>query len=320
MSRLARAPARVVVGAAAIVIALSGADGFHAQTFRTGVNLRVLQVAVTDVRGQRIAGLTRGDFTVYEDDTPRAIAQFSTDRAPISLGILVGASGSMAGRRWDDARLALAALLARFTPEDRIFLSAFNTAFHLLVPWTSDHESLLRGLSGLTPNGGTYLYSSVSKALPILDDGPHRKKALVIISDGDDNEKMVGLNKDLLRRAVRQAQQSEALVYVIGIGTAKPPPEVWFTLDADARRRLFYEQPVDVELLKQLSDPTGGYTQLVSSSEQLSSTIISIADDLSAQYTIGFESSPSDGRYHALRVTTRQASDVVRTRAGYESE
>jgi len=141
----------------------------------------------------------------------------------------------------------------------------------------------------------------------------------VIISDGDDNEKMAGLNRDLLARAVRQAQQSEALIYVIGIGVPKPPLEQWFALNSEARLRFFYDPPVDVDQLRQLTDPTGGYTQLASSSADLPSTVISIADDLSAQYMIGFESQFSDDRVHTLGVTTRSPSYRVRAKTGYAS-
>jgi hypothetical protein len=154
----------------------------------------------------------------------------------------------------------------------------------------------------------------------MLDRGPNRKKALVIISDGDDNERMAGLNRELLVRAVRQARQSEALIYVIAIGVPKPPLEQWLSLAPEARRRFFYDPPVDVDVLRQLTDPTGGYTQLAPSTTDLRSTVISIADDLSAQYMIGFESEHADGRPHALKVTTHNSRNLVRAKTGYAGQ
>ena len=236
---------------------------------------------------------------------------------PVSLGILIDTSGSMRGRRFSDAQDALAKLLERFHDDDRMFLAVFNSRFNLLVPWTGDHAALVRSLSGVIPSGGTYLFSSVSAALPVLDGGPNRKKALVIISDGDDNEMMAGLNRGLLARAVQQAQQSEALIYVIGIGTAKPSMQQWMLLDEQARLKFFYDPPVDVEMLRRLTDPTAGYTQLVSSSADLSSSIISIADDLSGQYMIGFESGHADRKFHPLKVTTRDSRYRVRAKTGF---
>jgi VWFA-related protein len=264
-----------------------------------------------------VNGLPRDEFTVFEDGVERPLDQFSSGWTPISLGILIDASGSMEGPRLADARQAVTKLLERFRADDQIFLGMFNNSFTLLVPWTNDHAALVRALSGVKPRGGTYLYSSISAALPILSRGPNRKKALVVISDGDDNEKMAGLNRDLLKRAVQQARQGEALVYVIGIGVPKPPANQWFALSPEARLRFFYDPPVDVEMLRQLTDPTGGYTQLVSSSGDLASTVITIADDLGAQYTLGFDSKYADGRFHTLKVVTRNPDYRVRAKTGY---
>ena len=295
------------------------AGGAAAQTFRSAVNLVVLQVTVTGADGRFVAGLSSDRFSVFEDDAERPIRQFSAERVPVSLGILVDASGSMEGRRLADAQQALGRLLERFRDDDQTFLGVFNNTFQLLVPWTTNHAALLQPLSGVTLRSGTYLYSSISAALPVLNGGANRKKALVIISDGDDNERMAGLNRDLLTRAVQQAQQSEALIYVIGIGAPKPSTEQLMALDPETRRRYFYDPPVDVDLLRRLTDPTGGYTQLASSTADLASTVISIADDLSAQYMIGFESAYSDGTFHTLKVTTRDPRQRVRAKTGYAS-
>ena len=227
----------LAAGCAAMLMA----GGAAAQIFRSGVNLVVLQVTVTDSDGRFVTGLSRDEFSVYEDRVERPIEQFSAAREPVSLGILVDVSGSMEGRRFADAQQALGKLLERFHDDDQIFLGVFNHTFTLAVPWTNDHAALLKSLSGVKPQGGTYLYSTVSAALPVLNRGPNRKKALVIISDGDDNEKMAGLNRDLLDHAVQQAQQSEALIYAIGIGVPKPPPEQWFAPSPETRLRFFYD-------------------------------------------------------------------------------
>jgi Ca-activated chloride channel family protein len=287
-----------------------------AQTFRTGVDLVILPVIVTDSGGQFVGDLARDDFSVYEDDRPRPIEQFSAERVPVSLGILLDVSGSMEGVRFADAGQALARLLERCRQDDRIFLAVFNEAFRLLVPWTSDHAALVQGLSGVRPRGGTFLYSAVLAALPLLDQGANQKKALVIISDGDDDEEPAGPNTGRLKQAVQQSQASDAVVYALGIGRPRPP--LGQLLDANQARQLLYEPPVDVDLLRQLTDPTGGYAQLVSSSADLSSTVIRIADDLSAQYVIGFESAqPADGRTHTVKVRVRNPDLRIRTRSEY---
>ena len=197
-----------------------------AQTFRTGVNLVILPVTVTDPDGRFVGALSPGDFSVFEDDRERPIAQFSAERVPVSLGILIDISGSMAGVRFADAQVALSKLIDRLQDDDRVFLSVFNETFRLILPWTGDRAALMRSLSAVAPRGGTSLYQAVSTALPILNAGPNQKKALVIISDGDDNSRPGGIvNRDALERAVQQARASDAVIYVVGIGRPKPPLE-----------------------------------------------------------------------------------------------
>jgi Ca-activated chloride channel family protein len=292
-----------------------------AQTFRTGVNLVILPVTVTDPGGRFVGALTRDDFTAYEDDLERPIEQFSAERVPVSLGILMDISGSMTGVRFSDAQAALGKLLDRLRDDDRVFVAVFNQTFRLLLPWTANRDAASRALAGIVPRGGTSLYSALSAALPVLNDGPNRKKALVIISDGADNSKPGGIvNREGLSRAVQQARESEAVIYAVGIGRPKPPLDELLRQmqDPATRLELAYDPPVDLDLLRQLTDPTGGYSQLVPSSADLSSNVIHIADDLSAQYVLGFEpAEPSDGKTHAVKVTVAIPGLLVRTRSAY---
>src|SRR5439155_21687022 len=133
---------------AALIMGICGTALLYAaaaQTFRTGVNLILVSVSVTNSSGQFVGDLKRDDFSVYEDNLQRPIEQFSAERVPVSLGILVDISGSMEGARFSDARAALEKLLERFRDEDRMFLAVFNETFRLLVPWTNDHTALVGG-------------------------------------------------------------------------------------------------------------------------------------------------------------------------------
>ena len=305
--------------ALAALAVLSPAPPAAAQTFRTGVNLVILPVTVTNADGRFVGALTRSDFSVYEDDHERLIEQFSAERVPVSLGVLIDISGSMLGVRFADARVALGKLLDRLRDDDRVFLGVFNDSFRLVLPWTNDHAALTNAMARVVPRGGTSLYDALSTALPVLNDGPNRKKALVVISDGADNSKPGGIiNREGLNAAVQHALASEAVIYAVGIGRAKPSFDELMKLDAAARLQMAYDPPVDLELLQQLTDPTGGYSQLVASSANLSSTVIQIADDLSAQYVLGFESAqPLDGTSHTLKVTVATPGLRVRSRSGY---
>ena len=292
-----------------------------AQTFTNRVNLVVVPVSVSDPGGTFTGKLARTDFTLYEDGAERPIEQFTAERVPVSLGLLIDISGSMAGARFADARVTMDKLLERLGPDDRVFLSTFNETFRLVMPWTGDHQAMTRAMAAVTPKGGTFLYRAISSALPILNGGPNQKKALVIISDGEDNETVGGApNRVGLARAVTQAMASDAVIYAIGIGPPKPTNEEMFAQlrDPATRQRLLYDPPIDVDELRRLTDPTGGYTQLVPTSATLSSTVIRIIDDLSAQYILGFESAhPQDGQPHALRVTVKDRNLKIRARSQY---
>jgi Ca-activated chloride channel homolog len=307
--------------AIAAAAALACRSAAAAQTFRSGVNLVVVPVSVSDPGGSFTGKLAKSDFTIYEDGVERPIEEFTAERVPVSLGLLIDISGSMAGTRFADARAAMDKLLDRLGPDDRVFLSTFNESFRLVMPWTGDHQALTRAMATVTPKGGTFLYRAISAALPILDGGPSQKKALVVISDGEDNEEVGGAqNRAGLARAVAQATASDAVVYTIGIGPPKPPMEEMLKLlqDPATRRGIIYDPPIDVDAMRALTDPTGGYTQLVPTSATLSSTIIRIVDDLSNQYVLAFESAhPQDGKPHALRVTARDRNLKVRARTQY---
>jgi VWFA-related protein len=318
----AAAPANVAAIVVALTIAASiAASHLGAQTFRSSVNLVIVPVSVSDPAGQYVGDLTQSDFVVYEDGRERPIEDFSSERIPVSLGTLIDISGSMAGQRFADAQEAMSKLWARMTPDDRVFLATFNERFQLVAPWTNDRGALSRAIAGVKPSGGTFLYRAIASALPLLDDQVNRKKALVLISDGDDNEKPGGIvNREGLAQAVAQAIRSDAVIYAVAIGRPKPPLEEMIRqmTDPEARRQNLYDPPIDVDQLRRLTDPTGGYSQIIAASSALPATVIRVVDDVSRQYVLGFEpASAADGRPHTLKVAVRDSRLKVRARTEY---
>src|SRR5262245_22465142 len=198
------------------------------------------------------------DFAVYEDDVRRPIAQFAAEQVPVSIGVVLDVSQSMRGARFDDTRKALQLLIDVLTADDEIFLLVFSDTPKLIVPWTHDGRSVSTALGRVVPSGNTALFSAVTKALPILAAGKNRKKAMLIVSDGNDRE------IDSMRRRLTddemsiqsfrrfafargEIRKSEALVYAVGIGSSNA------TKDARAYDAL------DMSKLRELADPTGGY-------------------------------------------------------------
>ncbi len=310
--------------------------------FRTGVNLINVTATVTDARGRFVGGLTRDDFTIYEDGEQVDVTQFSNERVPVSLGIALDTSGSMEGRKMDAARTALDRFLYELlAPDDEIFLYEFNYTPELLQDWTVDRDRVSRALRGIRPRGGTAMYDAVAESVPRVAEGQHRKKALLIISDGNDT------NSETDVRALRQLiRESEALVYAIGIDgesrragwnprgrsipipSPRPNPSPFPFPGGGGRAPQLptgrpagggnQEDRVNVSALRDLTDDSGGRTEIVRDAGDLDPATAGIARELSQQYYLGYPSdSEPDGRWHAIRVEVRDPAYRVRARRGY---
>jgi Ca-activated chloride channel family protein len=314
--------------------------------FKSGVELINVTATVTDANGRFVPNLRQEDFLIYEDNEPQQVTHFSAERVPVSLGIAVDTSSSMMGEKIESARSALDRFLYDLLdPQDEIFLYQFSNDPTLLQGWTTDRQRLSRALGRLNPHGGTAMYDAVAEAVPLVQQGQFRKKALVVISDGNDTS-----STTRLRDVQQQIRESEALVYAVGIdcsGTSNSPIR---------RRGSIFEQrrppiplpfpmpggrggwprpmpqppnqpggwtspcsdPVNVAALRDLTDDSGGRTELIREPRDLDPATANIADELSKQYYLGYPApGKKDGRWHAIRVEVRNHNYRVRARRGY---
>ena len=172
-----------------------------------------VSATVTDASGRFVPNLRKEDFVVFEDGEEQTITHFNAERVPVSLGIVLDTSGSMAGEKFDHAQASLDRFLFDLLDaNDEVFLVRFSTDPTLEQGWTTDKGRISRALRRITPRGGTAMYDAVAEAVPLADQGTNRKKAILVISDGNDtnSETHVSEVKQLVR-------QSEVLVYAIGI-------------------------------------------------------------------------------------------------------
>jgi len=338
--------------AIALAVSLSGQEpparppdqGFR---FKSGVDLVNVTVTVSDYNGRFVSGLGADDFRVYEDEQPVTVTHFSPERVPVSLGIALDTSGSMAGDKIQNAQTALNRFLYDLLDrDDEIFLYRFSNQPVLLQTWTKDRQLLARALGRITPNGGTALYDTVADAIPLAQQGQHRKKALVVISDGNDTSSQTTVNE--VRQQIRE---SEVLVYAIGIDgesestpTFRPPPRAPIPVPQPfppirGRGRPGWPQPappttggggggwsrgtpnddrVNVVALRDMTDDSGGRTEIIRDPRDLNPATAGIADELSKQYYLGYPSpGKKDGRWHSIRVEVRSGNYRVRARRGY---
>ena len=218
-NRIARCTAALAVAGGVAWVSygqLGAQDGFR---FRSGVELVNVTVTVTDRSGRFVAGLTHTDFAVYDNEQPVEITHFSADRVPVSVGIVLDTSGSMAGDKIERARASIERFLDQLAdPEDELFLYGFASDVRLIQDWTNNRDAVSEGLRRVDAVGGTAMYDAAIQAVRKAQDGRNRKKAVVLISDGNDTSSSRGLRD--VRRVVRD---SEVLVYAIGIdGSGEP--------------------------------------------------------------------------------------------------
>src|SRR5687768_11997050 len=212
---IARLPAAAVLAAAAITsLGAQSQEGFR---FKSGVDLINVTATVTDDDGRFVSGLQKENFSLFEDGRAQEITHFSSERVPVSLGIALDASGSMTPDKMSAARSAIDRFVYDLLGEDdELFFLEFSNRPRLVVDWTTDRREISRAVTRVSPAGGTAMYDAIADALPTASSGRHPKKALLVISDGNDTNSLMSVGQ--LRHLIRE---SEVLVYALGVdGTA----------------------------------------------------------------------------------------------------
>ena len=363
MGTLKRSAALAAMAIAASLAALSAQErqgsssGQESFRFRSSVELINVTATVSDGRGRFVSGLRQEDFRVYEDGELRPITHFTAERVPVSLGIVLDTSGSMEGEKMLAAKQALQRFLFDLLgPEDEVFLYRFDNRPDLVHPWTRDKEQIAADLRRIQPRGATTLYDAVAEAIPLAGTGRNRKKAILIISDGNDSSSYTKIEE--LKRLIRE---SEVLVYAIGIDAmtqSQPYRRPWFPTILQQRRPTPFPFPipgggrtpptlppryppspppisnpgpsspsrgtgrdeaVNVRVLREITDTSGGRTEVIWQPRDLDGATAGIADELSKQYFLGYPAGNDkrDGRWHSIRVEVSHADYVVRARRGY---
>jgi VWFA-related protein len=267
--------------------------------FSSGVEITSVTATVTDKDGRLIHDLPRDLFEIYEDGVKQTITQFTRDRVPVGLGVLLDVSDSMFGQRIQDARAAVDRFLFDLLdPADEFFLIAFNHAPKPLTGWTREQTDVQRALAGLRPSGGTAIYDSIVSAMPLVEHRNRQRAALLVISDGADTASTATL------RDVRSALlRSDAFVYAIAI---------------DSPEHRVINTRINPQLLREITTESGGRTEVVERTADLEQATARIAEELNSQYLLGFSSPKgADGQFHSLRVRVTNADYRVRARNGY---
>ena len=287
--------------AGVLVLACALGAAVSAQNFRSNILTVPVTVTVVDGNGRLITGLTQQDFEIFEDGTLQTVTTFTNERVAVSLGVLLDASDSMRGQKISDAGMAVERFVGDLLrAEDEAFIGLFNHRARLASAWTRPPSSLRDRLTAIVPTGGTAIYDAVAQSAEMFDRRTKPRAALVVISDGADTA-----SDRSLQQARDAVVRRDAFVYAIAIDS----PGV-----AASTR-------VNPAALRDLTGPTGGYTEVVHEAAELGPATQRIAEELNSQYTIGYTPLRSlDGSWRTIRVRVKGQPYYVRARQGYMAD
>jgi Ca-activated chloride channel homolog len=274
-------------------------------TLNVDVGLVQLPVSVLDRQLRLVPGLKKDDFRIFEDGVAQTITVFNREDVPLSVGLVIDNSGSMNNKRSRVNAAALAFIRAN-NPEDETFIVNFDQETYIEQDFTNNINDLIHALSGLNTRGETALYDAVYLSADHLQNGKRDKKALVVISDGEDTA-----SRYTLPKVVEALRKSNVTLYAIGL-----------LEERDGRRRRRSPAQTAREALQEFASVTGGQAYFPKSLDEVEEICKRIAHDLRNQYSIGYFSSNKnlDGAWRKVTVTlnTKNSSQTtVRTKPGY---
>lgn len=265
------------------------------ETLKVDVNLVLVNASVSDLSGRLVAGLDRKDFQLTEDGVAQHVEYFSVEDLPISVGLVFDTTGSMADKL-PAARDAARAFLKTSNPHDEYFLIEFADRPELVEDFTTDLTKLEKRIFSTSARGLTPLFDAVQMGLDKIQSARNTKKALLVITDGEDNNSRSTFSE--IRELTRH---QDVQIYAIGlVGTVQGQTTI-----------------------KDLVETTGGRAFFPSSVSQLSDICTRIAIELKSQYLLGYRSTNQvkDGTWRAIRIDVDPPKGLpplkVRAKLGY---
>lgn len=280
------------------------------QPIKLTTDLVSLNVMVTDQSGRAITGLKQGDFKVYENGTEQAVSFFSAEEAPVSWALILDRSGSMMGMMRDVYRAALH-IVDEGTEQDEVLVATFNDRVEMVTDFLSDRHRLENSLLGLRADGTTALWDAVAFGVDRVKRGKHRKKVLVVVTDGQDNASTLKF-----RELIERVEEDEVLIYPVGM----------FEAGGEVMRDLIkmgLEEAYPQLELEKLAEATGTQAHFPNNIEECKRAMKEIAREVSQQYSLGYypANTARDGKWRKIQVKVSAGDGkiryVARTRAGY---
>ena len=284
---------------AAIAAVFLYTQDFHVQAegsgvgpqFTSSVNLVEVYASVVDANGQPVKGLTMDDFEITEDGASQTISAFTAGEFPLTAALALDSSFSMAGKPLSIVQGAARAFLGALRPSDEAVIISIGSQVAVLAHAGDSRAEQLAAVAGLTAWGTTALHDAIIASIEAVD-GARGRRALIVLSDGDDR-----YSEASAADAIARARRSNVMVYPIALGRIRPP------------------------LFAELSTLTGGRSFHARDLERLEQTLTTIAAQLREQYLLGYSPSrpPVSGadEWRSIGVRVKKPGVSVRARDGY---
>lgn len=281
-----------VAGLAAAVDSRSAQEPSAPFRFRTEVRTVLVPVSVKDASGRPVSDLPASAFTILDQGEERPIVFFDERDEPLSTVLVLDVSSSMRGERLSESKRAAKTFVERIerdvrnegnAPSSEVALVAFDDRARIVLPWVTDARRVLRDIDAVEAGGGTAFYDAIDTALDLVESARNRRQAIVVLSDGKDEDS--NQSYEALRQRV---EASEASLFAVGFYSAEE--RRWFT----PSRQYFKEPAFEVNLnpawvLAELASATGGLALFPANGQDLAPVFESIAAELRHQYLLGFE-------------------------------
>src|SRR5271154_4030823 len=270
---------------------------------RVDATLVQINVTVTDPLNRFVTGLEKEHFKLFEDKVEQEIVQFSSEDAPLSIGLVFDTSGSM-GSKLQKSRQAAAQFFKTANPADEFFLVQFNDRPELVVPFTTDTENIQTRLQFAQSKGKTALLDGVYMAMNQMKKARNPRKAILIISDGGDNSSRY--TETEVKNAVREA---DVQIYAMGI------------FEGMASRGRTPEELSGPALLSELTEQTGGRHFAVDNLAELPDVAAKIGIELRNQYMLGYspKNATRDGKYRRVQVRLVKTTGLPQLKASFRT-
>jgi Ca-activated chloride channel family protein len=255
----------------------------HTRALKKDVDLVLVPVTITDPMNRLVTGLDKENFAVFENKEVEEIRHFSSEDAPISLGVIFDMSGSM-GNKLDKSKEAVVEFFKTANPQDEFFMVTFSDKPEVLADFTQSVEDIQGKLVETFSKGRTALLDAIYLGISKMRKAKYEKKALLIISDGGDNHSRYTENE--IKSMVKEA---DVQIYAIGLFDLSPSTP---------------EERSGPEMLAEVTDVTGGRTFNIGNPNELSDVATKIGIELRNQYVLGYRPKKPvhDGKWHKIKV------------------